>query len=264
MINNILRCGNITSSEIVAIMSNGKKPGEPGKPFYTYIDECNWERRLGKSIDNESNARALSWGKLCERYVFENKLGTEYRLCSKETIQHPEIDCWVGSPDGEKFDDGKTVIDEKCPMTLKSFCQLVEPLYQGLTGIDAINAIRDGKKDDKGKEIIAPHKDGDKFYYQLISNAVLSKSKYAELIIYCPYQEDLDSIRELASLIDDPMEQRKYYWITQASDDELPFLIKGGYYKDLNKIRFEVPESDIKDLTSRVKVANNHLIKRAF
>lgn len=260
MTGNTLRVGNFTSSEIVALMSNGKKAGEPGKPFYTYIEECNYERRLGKAIDVESNARPLSWGKLCEKYVFENKLDTSYRLCSTETIQHPTIDCWVGSPDGEKFDDGKTVIDEKCPMTLKSFCQLVDPLYKGLTGINAINAIRFGVEDEDPRKSITPHKDGEKFYIQLVSNSILTNSKYAELIIYCPYKEDLEAIREMASMIDDPLEQRKYYWIAQAQDDELPWLIRGGVYKDLNKIRFEVPKEDKIKLTERVNLAKGHLV----
>jgi len=262
MVNNKHRCGNFTSSEIVRLMANGKKAGELGKPFYSYIQECNWERQLGKSIDNESNARPLSWGKLCEKYVFQHILGTEYRMCAQDTIVHPLIDCWAGSPDGEKFDEGKTVTDQKSPMTLKSFCELVEPLYQGLTGMEAMNAIREGKKNDQGIEIISPHKEGDTYFYQLVSNAILTKSKYAELIVFCPYKEELEAIREFASLIDDPAEQRKYYWIVQAQDDELPYLLKGGKYSNLNTIRFEVPESDKVALTTRVGMGNKLLIKR--
>lgn len=262
MINNINRCGNFTSSEIHRLMSNGKKAGEPGKPFYSYVQECNWERKLGKSIDTESNAHPLSWGKLCEKYVFQNLLGTEYKMCAQDTIMHPTIDCWAGSPDGEKFDEGKTVTDEKCPMTLKSFCALVEPLVQGLTGMDAMNALRNGLVNENGQETITPHKDADAYFYQLVSNAILTKSKFAELIVFCPYQEELEAIREFASLIDDPAEQRKYYWIVQASDDELPYLIKGGKYSNLNKIRFEVPAPEKVALTTRVGMGNKLLIKR--
>jgi len=264
MINNKNRVGNFTSSEIARLMANGKKPGEPGKPFYTYIQECNWERKLGKSIDSDSNARPLSWGKLCEKYVFQKILGTEYKMCAQDTIVHPIIDCWAGSPDGEKFDEGKTVTDQKCPMTLKSFCGLVEPLYQGLTGMDAMNAIRNGLVNENGYDTIAPHKDADTYFYQLVSNSILTKSKYAELIIFCPYQEELEEIREFASLIDDPIEQRKYYWVAQSQDDELPYLIKGGKYSNINIIRFEVPEYEKIALTTRVGMGNKLLIKRVF
>ena len=37
---------------------------------------------------------------------------------SNKTISIPTIDYWVGSPDANKFDEGKTVVDIKCPITL--------------------------------------------------------------------------------------------------------------------------------------------------
>ena len=81
------------------------------------------ERRLGRSLDKENNAHELSWGKLMEDRVFD-LLGVEYELVSKDTIKHPKYSFWVGSPDANKFDEGRTVIDIKCPITLKSFCRL--------------------------------------------------------------------------------------------------------------------------------------------
>lgn len=250
MIQNIKRIGNFTSSEIAALMTNGKVAGTFGKPALTYIEECNMERRLGRSVTEESTARPLMWGKLNEKRVFE-MLGLEYTLCSQETLMHPEFDCWSGSPDGEKFDDGKTVIDFKCPITLKSFCQLVDPvlnekgevIYKGLT----IEAVREN------------HKDGEKYYWQLVSNAILTGAKYAELIIYVPYHRELQSIRDYAANLDG--DQRGYYWINGAADSELPYLIEGGQYKNVNIIRFEVPEVDKRALTGRVRVASQMLIK---
>lgn len=234
------RVGNITSSGIVDILSNGKTKGEPGNPFYTYIEECNMERRLGRSIGSESNARPLVWGKLVEDQVFNN-LGLEYTLCSHETIEHPHISCWHGSPDAIK---PETVVDVKSPMTLKSFCQLVDPIYNGLTGIEAMNEVRKN------------HKDGEKFYWQLTSNAILTKSKYAELIVYVPYKKELNQIKELAREKNDD----KYWWIIKGEDIELPYLIEKGYYKNLNVIRFEVPQKDIDFLTERVLMAQKLLI----
>ncbi len=269
MINNISRIGNITSSEgAVAVISESSRPmtdeekeqykkenpkgkkttiiSWPGQKCLTYIEECNMERRLGRALECDSNARALSWGK-----VFEI-LGLEYQLVSSDTIVHPLIPYWSGSPDANKFDEGSTVCDIKCPLTLKSFCTLVAPLYmkevEGVcqySGHNAINWIREN------------HTDGEKYYWQLVSNAVLTDSKYAELIVYAPYKSELQSIREfIQSLTDD---QYKYYWINNANDDELPFLLDGGFYKNLNTIRFEVPQAD-KDLLTKRMIACKDLL----
>jgi len=118
--NQDLRIGNFTSSEISRLLS--KEKGVPEN----YIMECNYERNLGVALEKEENARPLSWGKLVETIVFD-LLGTDYTLSSQETIVHPEIKYWVGTPDGGKEDNGRTVNDIKCPFTLKSFCQLVQP-----------------------------------------------------------------------------------------------------------------------------------------
>lgn len=238
MIHNAARIGNFTSSEIAALMTEGRTAGTLGKPALTYVNECNMERNLGRSIDTELNARAVTWGQLVEKRVFE-LLGLEYQLVSKDTVIHPKYSFWSGSPDANKFDEGKTVVDIKSPLTLKSFCQLVEPIYSGLEGIEAINHVYDN------------HKDGAKYYWQLISNAILVGAKYAELIVYCPYLSELESIRDLARMSDGE-KQYRYFWLNSAPDDELPFLIEGGYYRNINVIRFEVPEADKVALTERV------------
>lgn len=247
MIRTKSRLGNFTSSEIVALTKEGKTKGSFGMPALTYIEECNMERRLGRSLTDEVNARALTWGKLLEPRPFD-LLGLEYSLNSKETIVHPTIQYWSGSPDGFKYDPGKTVTDIKCPMTLKSFCQLVDPIYAGFTGMDAVNLIRD------------THKDGEKFYWQLVSNAILTNSKFAELIPYVPYKSELDEIKLMAQNVE-PELLSKHYWIAMALEGELPFLVDDGYYKNLNIIRFEVPEEDKELLTNKVIKAGEMLIK---
>lgn len=238
MINNKLRIGNFTSSEIVALTTAGKAKGSFGKPALTYIEECNMERRLGRSLTDEINAKPLVWGKLLEGYWFD-LLGLEYTLSSTETDQHPTIPYWAGSKDGMKKD---TVIDIKSPITLKSFCQLVDPLYQGYEGMDAMNIIREN------------HKDGEKYYFQLVSNSILNNTKYAELIVGMPYASEIPAIKLLADGIPG------CYWIAMAGDDELPYLPDGGYYKNLNVIRFEVPQEDKDLLTERVLQAGKLLI----
>ena len=50
-------------------MSNGKWKNGMGAPAKTYIEECNFERKLERSISDESNAKPFSWGQLLERRV---------------------------------------------------------------------------------------------------------------------------------------------------------------------------------------------------
>lgn len=252
IITNSLRNGNFTSSEIVALTTTNRKGDDWGAPALTYIEEKNMERRLERSLTNESNARPLVWGKLLEGRVFDI-LGIEYSLNSQETLRHELIEYWCGSPDGFKYDLGKTVMDIKSPITLKSFCQLVQPLYDGLTGMDAMNAIRNGYKDSNGVDHAA-HKDGEKYYQQLVSNACISKSKYAELIVYVPYESEIPDIKLLADGVPNCM------WIQFAEATEIPYLKDGGYYKNINIIRFEVPEEDKDLLTACVLKAGKMLI----
>jgi hypothetical protein len=212
----------------------------PGKAALTYIDEKKMERRLGRSLSTEINARATSWGSLVEGRVFD-LLGLEYTLTSKQTLLHPHYPFWAGSPDAEKKN---TVPDFKCPLTLKSFCQLVDPLYRGLSGIDAINAVRE------------EHEDGDTYYWQIVSNACIKGYDFGELIVYMPYLAELLEIKEMA----DRDQSGKYKWISYAEFDELPYLLPNGYYKNLNVIRFEIPKADKELLTMRVEQAGKLLI----
>ncbi len=264
-----IRNGNINISEIVALTSRGKremtaeelaarpKSGKGskttqiefglGEAALTFISECNMERRLGRALEDESGARPLTWGKLLEKRAF-TILPLAYTFSSTETDVHQEIDYWVGSKDGSK-DEKETVIDIKCPMTLKSFCNLVDPIYEGLEGIECMSEIR------------KRHKDGDKYYYQLVSNAIINGSKFAELIIYVPYLSELDEIRDMCNSVSDE-NSFKVFWINNAQDSELPHLIDGGYYKNINIVRFEVPQSDKYFLTECVIEAGKLLQKR--
>lgn len=262
MIHNQNRIGNFTSSKIVSLLSMGsremteeelaahkkanpksrKKTIEswPGKAALTYIEEKRMERRLGRSLTTEINARPTLWGSLVENRVFD-LLGLEYKLTSKETLKHPDFPFWSGSPDADKKD---TAPDFKCPLTLKSFCQLVDPLYRGLTGIDAINAVRE------------EHDEGETYYWQIVSNACIKGYRYGELVVYVPYLAELLEIKEMA----DRDQTGKYKWISYADFDEMPYLLPNGYYKNLNVIRFEIPQNDKDLITRRVQQAGKLLI----
>lgn len=242
MINNLPRVGNFTSSEIGNLMKKDRSGKGFGSPALTYIEECNMERRLGRSVTDEVSARPLLWGKLLEGRAFD-LLGMEYTLTSKDTIIHPDIPFWAGSPDGGK-DAPPTVADIKCPITLKSFCQLVDNYKMG--GMDAVRA---------------EHKDGDKYYWQIVSNAILTGADQGELIIYMPYKSELAEIRMMCQLLPGDV-IGKYYWISAAMDDELPYLLDGGYYNNLNILSFPIPEADKNALTAAVLKAGEMLVNR--
>jgi len=230
ILSNTSRVGNFTSSEIYKLLTKDRSGKGFGKPALDYIEERNMMRRLCRSLTNETNARPTTWGKCLESFAFQ-KLGFDYELVSDVTITHPTIPYWCGSPDliGENL-----VGDIKCPMTLKSFCQFVDA--------GSIEAIR------------AEHTDGEKYYQQLVSNAILTNADFAELIIYVPYLDDLTEIRLTAD------DNKQFTWIAYAQDYELPWLKEGGYYQDVNIIHFAVPESDKELLTNAVLEAGKLLI----
>lgn len=221
------RLGNFTSSGIAALIKGGQTAE-------TYVAEKIMEREFDLPLEPKTDTRETLWGKLVERRCFDI-LGLEYKLSSQETLTHSIIKYWRGSPDGFKYDEGQTIIDIKSPATRKSFHTLTYPLYHN-TSILPVTYLR------------AYHKSGETYYWQLVSNACISKSKYAELIVYMPYREELDIIREMAKATNDAA----YNWIYYAEDYQLPYIKDGGRFKNLNIIRFEVSEADKLLLTDKV------------
>lgn len=271
-----LRNGNFTSSEVVALLSMGsrdmtkdemgahklnnpsskKKTIEcwPGKAAITYINQCNMERRLGRSLDNELDARPTNWGKFVEPLLF-TLLDGDYTYNSSDTLTHPELDYWKGTPDGFKITENKTVVDAKCPFTLESFCKLVSPLYNGFEGLEAMNALMNGYTDKTGL-FQAAHADAEKYYWQIVSNACIDDCTHGELIVYCPYESELSVIQAMAVQSGNP----SAYFIANASPKILPCLKDDGFYKNINIISFEIPQSDKDLLTETIKKASKYLI----
>jgi len=233
--NNTNRVGNFTSSQIWKLMTNGKAPGTLGKPALTYIEEKKFERKLGQLLDTETHSRPTSWGNLCEEYVFQ-QLGMEYRMQSQKTNQHPVYEYWKGSADCIKFGEHKVVVDIKCPFTRKSFC-----LFNEIT---------------TAEELRNNHPDGEAYYLQLVSNAIINDCTHAELVVFMPYKSELEPIRELCQQIGTVDDIHKYFWIANSRDEDLPYLIDGGYYKHLHIIAFEIPESDMDALEQRVQMCS--------
>ena len=260
--NHELRWGRFTSSKIASLMAEGTRPmtdaemaeykikepkgkrknitGGFGAPALKYIKQKKYERKLKRRIDSENTARPLQYGRCAETVAFQ-QLSTEYRLCSDQTIIHPQYPFFAGSPDVEKFVINEKILGEvKCPMTLESFCDFVDYYEQG-----GIQAVRDN------------HPDGETYYWQMVGNAILIGANKAELIIYCPYQSELAQIRDEATFLG-------YQWIVFAHDDELPYLIKGNHYKNINILPFDIPQDDIDALTANIIKANELCTEYSF
>lgn len=241
-----IRIGNITSSEIVDLTTNGIKEGSFGAPFYSYVEACKMERFFKMPVENDREVLAFSWGKLCE-LVVHNKLGLEYEMQSELTLRHPKYSEWLGSPDGQKKKNGKTeiVTDIKCPLTRKGVYNLIKHLYN----FDGVNVTKKEKVngDDIIQKIRKDSKEGEKYYWQLVSNACILDCEYAELIVFIPYYEELADIKLYNQSLDEP-----YWLVERCKDEELPFIYKESGIENINIIRFKVPQEDKDFLTSRV------------
>jgi len=270
------RDGNFTSSEIINLLSTTSRPmtedelklhlaenpkskkknidAWPGKAAVTYLNQCNMERRLGRSLDSELDAKPTNWGKFLEPLLFQ-LLDGDYTYNSSDTLVHPKFDFWLGTPDGFKITENKTVVDAKCPFTLESFCNLVSPLYEDYQGMDAMRALIDGYTGKNGL-FHPPHKDAEKYYWQIVSNACIDDCTHGELIVYCPYESELSVIQSVAVNSGNP----SAYFIANGSTKTLPYIKDDGFFRNINIISFEIPESDKKLLTETVKNASKYLI----
>jgi hypothetical protein len=226
------RAGNFSSSGIYQLCSKGRgnwSIENTGSGFNTYVEEKQMERDLGRQLQTDNSARPTAWGTLVEEYAF-SKMSLEYSLVSKERFYHPvHKEYWNGMPDIITED---LIGDIKCPWTLKSFCQLVNSMKQGA------EALKESHP---------------QYYWQLVSNAILCDKDKAMLIVFVPYKEDLSEIRELAELHMGDMNNR-FAFIQWAEDDDLPYLIKGNKYNDLNVMEFDIPKEDKEILTARVEM----------
>lgn len=227
---NALRNGKITSSQVSRLM------GAP-KPQATYLEELKIARRMNCRISQETSARPTTWGKLVEKRVFD-LLPIDYKLTSKDFIQHTEIEYWGGSPDGVSKD---CVFDIKCPYTRKSFAQMYEMMESDDVGLFK--------------------KEFPEYYWQLVSNAILTEKQFAELIIYLPYENELQDVRDLAVKNTDIELETKLFWIANSIDEDLPHQPNDSGYINLKTFRFEVPNIDKLFLIERIKCLENHFKK---
>lgn len=224
MLDHSKRYGRFTSSNVGTLMKKGRGTGLSA-PALEYISKVKKEIAFGRSLNTTRSAKPLEWGKLGEACVFKILDENEYEASKDGTLQHPIIEHWAGTPDASK--EG-VCVEIKCPFTLESFYDLVQSYEDG--GID---------------EVRAKHSEGDKYYWQCVSNAILLGVRKAELIVYCPYESELTYIKEEANTLG-------YAWVTFSYNENLPYLLDDGKFKNLNIMPFDIPESDVELLTSTI------------
>ena len=246
------RLGRFTSSNISDLMKKDRTGKGFGSPAKTLIYKKNIERSLGLPCDNSAESQETEWGKFWEQKVFD-MLGIDVELTSDQTYSHPVYgEFWAGSPDGFRHENGKKiVIDYKCPFTRSSYFELVSGITAGLSGNDSIKAIREGFVHAVTSMPIDAHIYGDKYYWQLVSNACICDCDEAELIVFMPYSNDI--LKAMPELMQHP--KLKYI------GDKAPYIKDGGTFKNLNVIRFDIPAEDKQLLTDTVIEASKFLIK---
>jgi hypothetical protein len=218
--------GNFTSSNIWKLTTSDKAGKDFGAQALTYIKEKQMEIRLQRRLNTETTSRPTSWGTLVERRAFD-LLSMEYQLESTTNLKHPTIEGWTGTPDLRNIKE-QAIGDIKCPFTLKSFCEMVDSFGD-------LEAFKKSKPE---------------YYWQLVSNAIITGMPKGEIVVYCPYLIELDAIREMANNFEG--DQNKVAWVNWANDSDLPYLVEGGYYKNLNTWIFDIAKEDIDFLTDRV------------
>lgn len=226
---NSIRIGKFTSSKIFNLLTVNREKNGWGAPALRLIQRVKYEKKLGRSLESDVSSKSCNWGNLLEKRV-QSMLPFEMNYQSIETLTHPIHTSWAGTPD---YVGNGTVGDIKCPWTLLSYVEL----YEALEG-----SVADLKE-------VSPE-----YYWQLVSNAILTSSKYAEITIYCPYQDELEDIRNLAR--NQEQDQQRYAFVNFALDDDLPYLIRGSYYQNFKQLKFEVSEDDKSKLTQAVRQAS--------
>lgn len=221
------RAGTFSSSSIWKLTTTDRSGNGFGKPALEYIREKQIEKRLKRQLQGETMSRSTNWGKFVEKLVFD-LLGIEYQLESKTRYFHKDIPLWSGMPD---VVTNEKVGDIKSPFTLKSFCDLVD-------SFESVDRFKDYSPE---------------YYWQLVSNAILTGKDVAELIVYVPYQSELSAIRQATQDYDG--NQNDIAFINWADDNELPYLIEGEYYRNINIFTFEVLDSEKQFLTELVSKA---------
>lgn len=223
-----MRHAMFTSSEIWTLTTSGKQAGTLGQKAITYIKKRINQARWGKSFIS-GGSMATKWGNFFEpyaiaRYVQETGIHVISYSDHKKDFKVGPLPNHGGTPDFTTFDE--TVVGSvKCPQ---------EDAF-----IDLFDLI-------KSKDIERFKEDHKEYYWQLISDLIVTGARYCVFVIYMPYED------EVADLLSDS----ELYWLTE------PACVKRGTeFTDLAYWQFQPPIEDVEFLTSRIEMASDLLSK---
>lgn len=229
------RIAKFTSSEIWKLMTVDRKGTGFGAPALTYIKQKQYEKKLKRSVTTDVSTRPMLWGLFNESRV-HGLLSLDYQYTFDETLNHKKYDFLSGSPD--LINDSEDVVaDIKCPQPL-AFAELVENLTKAKETGD-LSYFRDNHAN---------------YYWQLLNNALITGKNNIELIVYMPYESELEEIRNSVENAD-LEEPWKYRFITESLKCELAYLPDDSDYKNLNIFRFPLDKGDAILLESKVIAA---------
>lgn len=227
------RWGRFTSSNVHKLIKLDKK-GDFQATGITYMQEKSIERKMKSCLDGGAHTQALAWGNFMELVVY-SILGVEYQISSKDTSLHPiHGNYWSGSKDLFTVDNktGKmqSIAEIKCYQK-KNFALYTDCILK--------------------KDIELFKEEFPKEYWQIVSNCCIEGVDIGEAITYMPYMSEYEVIKEMAEDYDGA-DAWKYKFIRDLPIEDLPFLPDNGYYKNINKFAFIVPDEDKKLLESRI------------
>ena len=228
------RNGMFSSSNIAALMKNGRGKDSYGVPFYSLVKEKRRERRAGQSMGNDARHTPADWGNMCESIAHEH-LPLDYQLVSNDGRLYHELLPWCGVPDG--FKDEDTVTDIKCPFTLTSFFNILEAV-EGLEPDGIAAALLEACEE---------------YFWQLISNAILSNRSKCELILFMPKKSMIEDIQQVSKDSD-------LYWFHMKNVNEMPWTADDSDIPVITIIKFDATDELKKQLTDRVEAASELLL----
>lgn len=225
------RNGRATSSQmhkVCASLSSGK----PSKSFYTYAEEVAAERFIKRGSKTEVKTQPMKWGSLMEIVLFNN-LGMGWTMEHKNTVLHEKYGhIWSGTPD--------LVASEIC-----AEAKCYEPKKFGLLSLCL------SKKN--VEELKSKFKEE---YWQVVSNAVLTKKKRAMIIAFMPTRSELekifDKIENSDFLIDNGLIPSDYFFFTKENIESFPYLDDDSGVDSIQSFEFEVPSEDVVFMTKRI------------
>ena len=227
------RIAHYTSSQIYRLLGSAAVQK-------TYIEEKKYESQLGVSCNEDAGSRASNWGTMMQYYVAEKYLPKGFKWHDKTEV-HPTIKLWSGTADIISDDAAG---DVKC-FYRKKFAQVANCIVE-------CEEIRKLSHFDRPEIDYAPlKKNHPEIYWQITSNAaILNKSK-GLLIIFLPYESELEDVKAFAYNSELP-DEWKYRFIYESHKSALPYQSDDSVFSNVIYFEWDIDSEDVKLIESKI------------